>query len=138
MLNIKIQNFMLKRLAKSLERKRRREYKRMFSRNMRKIKRIVKSKDFGPWDFCYGIDLFIAFLRFMEDFYSLGYNVWALDEDDNGKSRLGSLRATLEAYEEYRRYKYDSDVDEWKHERELELCHRVFSLLEDNLESWWD
>ena len=120
----------LKRESKRL----RREYKRMCKTHRKNLLKEIASKDFGPWDYGHGVFLFVEFLKYMRDYYALGYNVFALDEDDD---RLRTLQETIDAYEKYDAYQY-LPYDHWDADEEERLRKRVYELIECNIRSWWD
>ena len=50
----------------------------------------------SPWEYSFGLDYLVEFLRSMRDYYERGENVWA---DDEKPTRLETLNKTLDYYE---------------------------------------
>lgn len=50
----------------------------------------------GPWEWEYGLDLFVEHLRWMKDYYTINENVWC--EDHN---RLETITKALEYYDKW-------------------------------------
>lgn len=120
----------LKRESKLLRKK----YKSMCREHRKNLLKEIASKDFGPWDYGHGVFLFVEFLKYMRDYYALGYNVFASDEDDD---RLRTLQETIDAYEKYEAYQL-LPYDHWEANEEERLRKNVFELIECNIRSWWD
>ncbi len=78
----------------------RKELKKPYQKMMRKYKKKFKklAKDVSPWDYGFGLELFIEHLRFMRDYYHLGYNVWA-EEEENELTREEMLNLILKEYD---------------------------------------
>lgn len=70
-------------------------------------KNLIKlAKEASPYQADDGIQLFIEQLRFMKDFYELGYNVWAMERKDEDPvqykdmpTRYESLKQALDEYD---------------------------------------
>jgi len=88
-----------------LDKTKKKAYKKMMKRYKKLFKKNVK--ELAPWDWSFGISLFIDFLNWMHDYYKLGYNVWALDVTDpkepihTEKTREDSLKETLMWYDRW-------------------------------------
>ena len=84
-----------------------------------------------PSDWQFGVDMFIDFLTWMKAYYSLGYNVWALERKDEDPesykdvpTRAQSITETLMYYNRWQScegdyYKVAYTDDEVKHYQEL-------------------
>ena len=77
--------------------KRSKDYKRMMKKWKRVIRKYGKDASTNPWDWSYGLDAFIQYLYFMRDFYTLGENVWQVDECR--QEVVDTLNTTLDEYE---------------------------------------
>lgn len=74
------------------------EYIRMMGRNRRKLTNINRQAARSPWEWSWGLDYLVQFLRFMRDYYKLGENVWGAPEND---TRLETLEQTLAYYDKW-------------------------------------
>ena len=124
------------------ERKRRlldRQKRLAYNKMMRKYKKLLikHAKESQPWDYSFGFDILVEFLRWMHEYYKLGYNVYALDITDpkeprhTEKTREESLRETLMWYNRWNNV--DDDYIKIVHTPE-ELSHYLnlgFHLRED-------
>lgn len=81
-------------------------YKKM----MNKYKKLLRNhaKEAAPWDYLFGLDYFVDFLRFMQEYYKLGVNVWAfetkyegLDEFKDWPTRYESISKAIEYYDKW-------------------------------------
>ena len=93
------------------------QYKDMMKRYKKLFKKDVEN--LCPWDWSFGLDLLINFLKWMLDYYKLGYNVWAA-EDPTKKTRVESLQETLKWYDRWMTccddyYKIAHNEEELKH-----------------------
>ena len=90
------------RTVEVLDPKKKKAYKKMMKRYKKLFKK--NAKELAPWDWSFGLSLFIDFLNWMHDYYKLGYNVWAMDVTDpkeaihTEKTREESLKETLMWY----------------------------------------
>lgn len=82
------------------------KYKKMNRTYRKTLKKLVK--DSGPWEWSYGLDMFIEFLKWMRDYYKLGYNVWATEDcnafpdiDKDKPTRFESLDTAIKLYEKW-------------------------------------
>ena len=118
--------------------------KRAYKKMMRTFKKnlIKKAKESTPWDSCFGVELFVEFLKWMHEYYKLGYNVWALDVDpfdpeNKIKTRAETLEETLKFYNRWQEctcdyYKIARSDEEIKHYEKLGF--HVLSVDGDDIE----
>lgn len=93
------------RTVEVLDKSKRKEYQKM----MRSYRKLLRKdvKDSAPWEWSFGLSLFIDFLKWMHAYYKLGYNVWALDVTDpkepihTEKTREDSLKETIMWYDRW-------------------------------------
>lgn len=71
-----------------------REYKKIVRKYHRQLIKEVKKS--GPWDYD-ALTLFVTFLKFMQEYYKTGDNVWA--EEIEGHNRLDILNRALHEYD---------------------------------------
>ena len=81
-----------------------RSYKQMMKKNKKNL--IKLAKETKPWDWNYGIELLIAHLNFMKEYYENGENVWAREDcewNPNAiqKTRLQMINEILSEYDEW-------------------------------------
>ena len=106
--------------------------KKEYNNIMKRYKKLFKktAKDMRPWDWSFGLDAFVDFLKWMYEYYKLGYNVWALDVTDPNegihteKTRADSLKETLMYYDRWQTccddyYKIAKSEEEIKHYEKL-------------------
>lgn len=110
------------------------EYKKMMKRYKKLFKK--SAKELLPFDWSYGLDLLVNFLKWMKDYYELGYNVWT-SEIPGDKSRKDSLKETLHWYDRWMNvcddyYKTAYNEEELKHYKELGF--RVVEHTDDAIE----
>lgn len=90
---------------KILETKRSPEYIRMMAQNKRKLTNINKDAARNPWEWSFGLDYFVQFLRFMRDYYKMGENVWSIEDKEWKKgiknTRLENIEKTLAYYDKW-------------------------------------
>ena len=110
------------------------EYKQM----MKKYKKLLKNdaKMMHPFDSFCGIDMFVHFLHWMLDYYTLCYNVYTSHESLE-KSREDSLKETLMWYNRWQSccddyYKIAHNEEEINHY--LELGFHLVSEKDDIVE----
>ena len=84
------------------------KYKKMMKKYRKNLYKINKSTSRCPWSSGAGLEYFVEYLRFMREYYEIGYNVWAYDnceceefECPDHPTRLQSLNMVLAAYEEW-------------------------------------
>jgi len=81
-----------------MKKKRSKEYKKMM-KNYKKV--LLKSaKEAEPWDYGFGLDLFISHLTWMRDYYELNENVWG-EEVPGHPTRLQILNMILASYKDW-------------------------------------
>jgi len=93
---------------KSTEAKQNPEYLALMSKYKKSLTKINKSAYSGPWEWSWGLDYFVEFLRFMQEYYKLGINVWAMERRDedpkkykNYPTRYESISKALEYYDKW-------------------------------------
>ena len=84
------------------------DYYDMLKEGAEKLDEIHECARKSPWEWSWGLDYFVEFLRFMRNYYKLGENVWAMERRDedpkrykNVPSRLESLEKTLYYYDKW-------------------------------------
>jgi len=84
------------------------DYQAMMTEYKKSLGKINKDGCSSPWEWSYGLDYLVEFLRFMKDYYTLGVNVWAMERKDedpkkykNAPTRLQTLTKTLEYYDKW-------------------------------------
>lgn len=82
------------------------EFTAMMDKHRNALIQIAKEAHPGEWS--YGLNGFVEFLRWMEDFYKLNENVWGMEKRDedpkhykNVPTRLESLQETLGYYDKW-------------------------------------
>ena len=105
-----------------------RQYKRMMRKYKKELKKILK--EIGPWEWGYITDYIITVIKWMRDYYKLGYNVMAMEDcdafpEDAGKpTRLQSLNMAIQLYNRWQNvhddyYKIAYTEEELKHYLDL-------------------
>lgn len=84
------------------------DYYDMLKEGAEKLDKIHKSARKSPWEWSWGLDYLVAFIRFMRDYYKVGENVWAMEQKDedpkrykNVPTRLQTLEKTLYYYDKW-------------------------------------
>ena len=84
------------------------EYQEMMKHYKKSLSDINKEACQSPWEWTWGLDYFVEFLRFMQAYYKLGINVWAMErkaEDPkrykNAPTRYESLTQALAYYDKW-------------------------------------
>ena len=84
------------------------DYQAMMAKYKKSLTNINKDACHSPWEWSWGLDYLVEFLRFMKDYYTLGVNVWAMERKDedpkrykNAPTRLETLTKTLEYYDKW-------------------------------------
>lgn len=93
-----------------------RKYRRIFRKHAREIR---------PYDYRFGLDPFLDFLRYMRDYYEAGDNVHSEEGD-----RLQTLKDAISMFEVY-----DTIDDELKKQEAWEAFWRI---VQENIRDWWD
>lgn len=105
--------------------KRKKEYKQMMKKYKKEFKKLLKEA--GPWEWGHMTDFMITFMKWMRDYYQLGYNVWAIEDcdafpetDGNKPTRLQSLNTAIQLYNRWQNvhddyYKIAYTEEELKH-----------------------
>ena len=155
-----------KRLTKE-EKEKRAQYHKMWKIHKKNILALAKKAANDPFDGEMGLYVMVEHLKFMKDYYQIGYNVWAA-EAEGIPTRLQSLTAALEeydlAYDEddclslkyFKKKEYDngwilpdyqqpldpnlSFKEAWDKMNEEMMDHRkkFFVLLRKYMPTWWD
>lgn len=104
-LNPKVKEAMEKVEEMTAPKERSPEYVRMMAQNRRKLTNINKDAARSPWEWSWGLDYLVQFLRFMRDYYKLGENVWGVEDKEWKKgvkyTRLETLEKTLAYYDKW-------------------------------------
>ena len=84
------------------------EYQAMMAKYKKSLGAINKDASKCPWEWSFGLDYFVEFLRFMQEYYKLGVNVWAMERKDedpkrykNVPTRYESISKALEYYDKW-------------------------------------
>ena len=119
------------------------QYKKLFKKHRKEIMKQAKKASKNPFDFGVGLELFVKHLYFMHDYYELGENVWAQENEEI--TRLEMLNQILAEY-----LAWDRCIDffaetKWTKEKLEEFKnsykkHRknFFLLLDKYIEELWD
>ena len=81
------------------------DYRKMFKKYNKLMKAAYKNAADDPFDAFPGLDFLLIHMRFMRDYYKLGWNVWATEDKDaninkkNHPTRYESLDEAIKAYE---------------------------------------
>ena len=75
-------------------------YRKMKKYYKKLILRDAKSASIDPFDYSFGLQVFVDHLYFMRDYYRLGENVYGAESED-GPSREQCLNMILAEYEEW-------------------------------------
>lgn len=89
-----------------------RKYRRIFRKHAREIR---------PYDYRFGLDPFLDFLRYMRDYYEAGDNVHSEEGD-----RLQTLKDAISMFEVY-------DDEELQ-----EAWEAFWRIVQENIRDWWD
>ena len=120
--------------------------KKLYNKMMRKYKKLLKKdvKQAHPYDWEVGLDLFVDFLKWMQSYYELGYNVWAMERKDedpklykDAPTRAETLKMTIYYYDRWQNccddyYKIAYSEEELKHY--LDLGFHLVSKKDDVIE----
>lgn len=107
--------------------------KKTYKKMMKHFRKLLSDdvKNACPSDWGFGLDLFIDFLKWMQAYYELGYNVWAYEKKDENPelyrdvpTRADSLSETIFYYNKWQNvasdyYKIARNEKEVKHYLEL-------------------
>lgn len=86
-------------MSKTKEQKQlRKAYKKMMKAHKKQILKAAKDASENPFEFEQGLMMLIEHLKFMRDYYALGYNVMA-QEIEGVRPRLEGIEAALEEYD---------------------------------------
>ena len=81
------------------------EYNAMMAEHRRNLNKINRDANHCPWEWSWGLDYLVEFLRFMQAYYKLGENVFAKEDCEWRKdvkyTRYESLTKTLEYYDKW-------------------------------------
>jgi hypothetical protein len=83
------------------------DYFDMMRKNRRALGEIHKSAKKSPWEWSWGLDYFVQFLRFMQEYYKNGENVWGKENKEwdpdrkNEPTRYESLTLALNYYDKW-------------------------------------
>ena len=73
------------------------EYQEMMKHFKKSLSDINKDACKSPWEPSWAVDYFVEFLRFMQRYYELGINVWALERKDEDPKRYKNVPTRYEA-----------------------------------------
>ena len=84
------------------------DYQAMLAKYKKSLTKINKDASASPWEWSWGLNYLVEFLRFMRDYYALGVNVWSMERKDEDPkrykdvpTRLETLTKTLEYYDKW-------------------------------------
>lgn len=126
------------------EKQLRKQYFKMIRKNRKELNSLNKAACTRPWDSSYGLDYFVAYMKFMQDYYNLGWNVW--QTDDTLIPLKKSLNEALEAYEKWQGLEdefFHDDTENKENFKKIlqeypERKKKFFDLLCEHIEEWWD
>ena len=104
--------------------KRSKQYKQMMKKWKKKILKDAKDASTSPWDYGFGLDMFVDYIYFMRDYYALGENVWQAEESHNEVK--DSLNRAINEYEEWQNC----------HEKYIKIIHKSEDDYEKQLKHW--
>lgn len=96
------------------------EYRKMMKHYKKMILKDAKDASKDPFDYGPGLQMFVDHLYFMRDYYRLGENVWACEEE-NMPTREQCLNMILAEYEEWQNcddkytkviFKFEADAEQ--------------------------
>lgn len=73
------------------------DYQVMMAKYKKSLTKINKDASVCPWEWSYGLDYFVEFLRFMQEYYKLGVNVWAMERKDEDPKRYKNVPTRYES-----------------------------------------
>lgn len=117
------------------ERLKRKQYLKTCKKYRKQVKRLCK--EYAPYDYFVGDLLNIQIDHWIE-YYSLGYNVWALERDDM-PTRLEIATTLRKLYDNYKNFRY-TDYEDWDiaQQEEEKVKRELFEYLFKYLEYMWD
>jgi len=144
------------------------KYKKLMKKHKKELNFLNNRVNSNPWEFSFIINYLVETLKFMQDYYELGYNIWQSEESLNEIKK--TLKDTIKAYEDWDNYEA-----EYYHLNEDDVfivtlddkkkCYTIdykypelytvdsiqqfskeynkkrdtfFKLLSKNIEKWWD
>lgn len=134
---------------------------RAYRQNIKQHRKILTKlvKEASPYDYGFGLDLFVQFLKFMQDYYEEGINVHAL-EVEGYAPRLESITQALDEYEKYLEYEqglpssweilrsdgthmfahadYSIEALDEHNRKTEEHWNNFWNIIRDNMLTWWD
>lgn len=85
------------------------DYQAMLAKYKKSLTHINANACVSPWEWSWGLNYFVEFLRFMRDYYALGVNVWAMERKDEDPERYKNAPTRLETLTEAIAY-----YDKWQ------------------------
>lgn len=82
------------------EKQKRKNYFKMIKMHQKRLDACNKDAHRSPWDYGFGLEYFLEYLRFMEDYYNMGWNVWNADEEST-KEIIRTINEVLNCYDEW-------------------------------------
>jgi len=73
------------------------EYQEMMTKYKKSLGKIHKSASTCPWEPDFAIEYFVECLRFMQAYYKLGVNVWAMERKDEDPKRYKNVPTRYES-----------------------------------------
>ncbi len=138
--------------AKMLRMNQSKSYKKMIKKYKKELTELNRDARTRPWDWAFGLDYLIAYMRFMLEYFTLKSDE---EESDEWATRAkNTLTETLNAYEDWQHYSLseeyfshtedgsivitadESVLEEYNNELEARK-NKFFTLLSKYIESWW-
>lgn len=92
------------------------KYKQILKQYRKSILKCAKEASKCPWESMFGLDMFVEFLKYMKDYYTLGENVFQCDECK--ENVIDTLTKTLSEYDawqhcedNYTKVLYKNDIN---------------------------
>ena len=145
-------NIIKKLYNKMLKMNQSKSYKKMIKKYKKELTELNRDASIRPWDWAFGLDYFIAYMRFMQEYFTLKENE---DESDEWATRAkNTLTETLNAYEDWKNcslseeyfshtedgaiiFTGDESVIEEHNKEYARRRKKFFTLLSKYIESWW-
>lgn len=113
--------------VKANDKKLRKQYLQDIKRHRKELIKIAKNT--GPWEYGASFEFIVEHLKMMVDYYTLGYNVWGIENEDPENDRNTIATKMIEEYEAYEclpdsereniAAKFDAELDKMEHNVEF-------------------
>ena len=108
------------------------KYKEMIREHKKELDNLNKVAQ--PWDYGFGLDYFIEFMRFMKDYYELGENVYQAAPE----KALETLKEALDEYELFDTAFCSGIAHDKILDYEQEHWNKFCDIIKENMRIWWD